>query len=175
MGQETTVTGERPCPCGKGSIITTRTEFDNGYSADMISTHIACSACHAAAVEKAAAGAKLWARQQDLKKIIRRDYCLPVVARLIALARSNERRGAKRKGWHDALSPWADALKLPPADGTWKLDTFVRDNVTFANVAAIARDLGLAVGLEAHVAELADLDVKLGHPVGGWMSMLTSS
>jgi hypothetical protein len=173
MGQETTVTGERPCPCGKGSIVTTLTEFDNGYSGDMVSTHMACPVCHAAAVEKAAASAKLWVRQQDLKKIIHRDYCLPVVARLIALARANERPGAKRKGWHAALSPWADALKLPPADGTWKLETFVRDNVKFANVAAIANDLGLAAGLDAHFAELAELDVRLGYPRGCWMSTLS--
>jgi hypothetical protein len=36
MGQETTVTGETPCPCGKGSFVTTRTEFDNGYSSDLV-------------------------------------------------------------------------------------------------------------------------------------------
>lgn len=173
MGQETTVTGERPCPCGKGSIVTERTEFDNGYSGDIVGTRIACPVCHAAAEENAAASAKMWARQQDLKRIIHRDYCLPVVARLIALARANERPRAKRKGWHAALSPWANALKLPPAHGMWKLETFVRDNVKFANVAAIANDLGLAAGLEAHFAELAELDVRLGRPRGRWMSTLS--
>lgn len=67
----------------------------------------------------------------------------------------------------------ADALKLPPADGTWKLETFVRDNVKFANVAAIANDLGLAAGHDAHFAELAELDVSLGYPRGRWMSTLS--
>jgi hypothetical protein len=61
-------------------------------------------------------------------------------------------------------------LRLPPADGTWKLDTFVRDSVNFANVAVLARGLALDGGLDAHLAELNDLDVKLGYPPGSWMA-----
>ena len=170
MGQETTVTGETPCPCGKGAFVTTRTEFDNGYSSDLVATYLTCAVCLEAGKEKAAANSKLWSRRQDLKRIIRRDYYLPVVERLIALARANEHPRAKRRGWHAALSPWANELRLPPADGTWKLDTFLRDNVNFRNVVALARGLALNGGLDAYLAELDELDVKLGYQLGSWMT-----
>lgn len=104
---------------------------------------------------------KLRTRYNEIRAIINRDYCRPVVAALIARARANEGRGGKRKAWHEALAPWATALNLPTPGAKWMLETFVRDHVNQKNIAALAPGLGLDAGLDALFNELAELDVKL--------------
>ena len=179
MGHETTETGV-PCPCGRGLIITSHTEYDNGWSNDTVSTRLDCGNCLRTYAldhgpDSAADGPgfrlkvraetipydKLWTRYGEIKAIIDRDYCRPVAAALIACARANEGRGGKRKAWHEALAPWATALNLPSPGATWMLDTFIRDHVNRTNVAALAAGLGLNAGLDALFKELAELDVKL--------------
>ena len=166
------------CPCGHGAITTERTEYDNRWSRDAINNRIECRTCASKyefdyyrapdapgyalmLIAEAEALGKCWKRRKDLQELIQRDYCLPVIERLIGLARANERRGGKRKAWHTELSRWADALKLPPADGTWMLESFVNAHINLTNVAGIASDLGLAPGLDGHFAQLAELDEAL--------------
>lgn len=179
MGHETTETGV-PCPCGQGLIITSYTEYDNGWSRDDVSTRLACGNCsktyalHRGVVSSADGPGipldvlaetiphgQLWTRYFEIKKIIDRDYCRPAVVALVARARANEGHGGKRKAWREALAPWATALNLPSPDATWMLDTFIRDHVNQANIAALAPGLGLDAGLDALLKELAELDVKL--------------
>lgn len=182
MGHETTRTGV-PCPCGQGLIITSRTEYDNGWSGDTVETRLDCGTClktyaldtspfrfqHGPGIPLAVLAetipySKLWTRYGEIKATIDRDYRRPVVAALVARARANEgRRGGKRKAWHEALAPWATELNLPSPGATWMLDTFIRDHVNPANVAALAAGLGLNAGLEALLKELAELDVKLAN------------
>lgn len=179
MGHETTETGV-PCPCGRGLIITSRTEYDNGWSRDDVSTRLACGDCSKtyalyngpvslidgpgiplAVLAETIPHGQLWTRYFEIKKIIDRDYCGPVVLALVARARANEGSGGKRNGWREALAPWASALNLPPPDATWMLDTFIRDHVNQTNIAALAPGLGLGAGLDELFRELAELDVKL--------------
>lgn len=182
MGHETTRSGV-PCPCGRGLIVTSHTEYDNGWSGDTVETWLDCGTCSKTyaldggpfSAASAADGpgfrlavlaetipyGKLWDRYLEIKAIIDRDYCPRVVAVLVARARANEGRGGKRKAWHEALAPWATALNLPSPGVTWMLDTFIRDHVDQRNVAALAAGLGLDAGLDALVKELAELDVKL--------------
>lgn len=181
MGSETTRTGV-PCPCGQGWIITSHTEYDNGWSQDTTSTSLDCSTCSKnyalefdrfspvdvpgialAVLAETIPYGKLWDRYHAIREIIDRDYCRPVVAALVARARANEGRGAKRKAWHEALAPWATTLNLPSPGTTWMLDTYIRDRVNRANVAALAPGLGLNAGLDALFQELAELDVKLAN------------
>lgn len=181
MGHETTQTGV-PCPCGRGLIITSRTEYDNGWSSDTVSTWLDCGTCSKtyaldrgpfrpadldgpgiplAVLAQTIPYGKLWDRFHEIKAIIDRDYCRPVIAALVARARANEGRAGKRKAWHEALAPWATALNLPSPGTTWMLDTFIRDHVNQTNVAALAAGLGLNAGLDALFNELAELRVKL--------------
>jgi hypothetical protein len=115
----------------------------------------------ARANRRAKAYGQLWDKREELRKLIERDYCRPVIDRLIALARENEVRGRKRKAWHAALSRWADTLQLSPVGAAWGLETFIPAHLKIGNVAGIAIDLGLAAGLDAHLAELARLDDAL--------------
>lgn len=185
MGQETIVTNEVVCPCGQGTILTERTEYDNGWSRDDISSHIACRTCASkfvlverhqdqrglgpgyalGLITDGQARGELWRRRDAIRTLVQRDYCQPVIDRLVALARGNEGRGGKRKAWHAALSRWEDVLKLPPAGATWMLETFVHARVNLANVAPIAVDLGLATGLATHLTELAEVENALNAPL----------
>jgi hypothetical protein len=179
MGHETTETSV-PCPCGQGLIITSRTEYDNGWSRDDVSTRLDCGICSQTyalytgyvsvadgpgipleVLAETTPHRNLWTRYSEIKAIIDREYCRPVVAALVARARANEGRGGKRKAWHEALAPFATALSLPPLGATWMLDTFIRDHVNQRNVAALAEGLGLNAGLDALLEERAALDVKL--------------
>lgn len=183
MGHETTETGV-PCPCGQGLIVTSRTEYDNGWSTDDVSTRLDCGTCsktyalwggflRAAGPDVDGPGIplavlaetipydNLWTRYGEIRKIIDRDYCRPVVAALIARARANEGGGGKRKAWLEALAPWATVLGLPAPGVPWMLDTFIRDHVNQENVAELATGLGLNAGLDALFQERAELDVKL--------------
>ena len=164
-------------------IITSRTEYDNGWSSDTVETRLDCGTCsktyaldrgpfsaadvadgpgyRLAVLAETIPHDKLWTRYHEIKALIDRDYCRPVAAALVARARANEGRGSKRKAWHEALAPWATALSLPSPDATWMLDAFIRDHVNPTNVAELAAGLGLDAGLDALFKELAELDVKL--------------
>jgi hypothetical protein len=161
-------------------IVTSRTEYDNGWSRDDVSTRLECGTCsqtyalHSGYVSGADGPGialdvlaetipygNLWRRHGELDAIIDRQYCRPVVEALVARARANEGRGGKRKAWHEALAPWASALNLPAPGTAWTLDTFIRDHVNRANVVALAAGLGLDAGLDAILKERAELNVKL--------------
>lgn len=176
---ERSVEHEVRCPCGQGSIIIERIEYNKMYVPDDIVTSIACRVCDERyslhQMRPGTGGLRLtlkaetraWHQRLDrldeLRQGFRRGYVEPVVNRLIAIARAAEKgtRG-KRKAWHAALQPWAMALDLPAAEEITRLDTFVSERVGENNVAALAAALGLNAGLAEKLEELRAAEQAVG-------------
>ncbi|XXT15362.1 hypothetical protein WME94_34440 [Sorangium sp. So ce429] len=168
---ERSIEQEVRCPCGQGSILVERIDYNKMWVPEDIETSFTCRVCderysiHQHPPRTGGfrltlkAETQAWherlGRFNQLRYDFRREYIEPVVSRLIAMARAAE-KGAqgKRRAWHATFQPWARALNLPAAEEITRLETFVSARVGENNVAELAASLGLNAGLTERLAEL---------------------